>query len=83
MDIRNPMEVRNMGRFPHAVHIPFEDLESRSADVPRDKPIVIVDFSGVEFTCAGAFLKELGLEDVRGLQGGVKDWIKQGYDLEE
>ena len=82
LDIRNQLEVLSMGSFPNSLHIPFEDLEAESSKVPRDKTIVIVDFSGVEFQCAGSYLKEIGINDVRGLQGGVKDWIKQGYDLE-
>lgn len=83
IDIRNQLEVLSMGRFPEALHIPFEDLEARSTTVPHEKAIVVVDYSGVEFQCAGSYLKELGVNDVRGLQGGVKDWIKQGYDLEK
>jgi rhodanese-related sulfurtransferase len=83
LDIRNQLEVMTMGRFSNALHIPFEDLEMRSKEIPRDTAIVVVDYSGVEFNCAGGYLKEMGVQDVRGLQGGVKDWIKQGYDLEK
>lgn len=83
LDIRNQLEVLTMGRFTDALHIPFEELETRFKEIPGDKAIVVVDFSGVEFNYAGGYLKEMGFTAVSGLQGGVKDWIKQGYDLEK
>lgn len=81
VDIRNNSEVSNMGSFPNAIHIPFEDLDRRFAEIPKGEQIVIVDFSGVEYRCAANFLRSQGYENVRGLQGGAKDWIKQGNAL--
>jgi len=81
VDIRNIQEVSDMGEFQSAMHIPLEELDKRYVEIPKGKPIVLIDYSGVEFICAGAYLKNMGFEDVRGLQGGVKDWIKQGFSL--
>ena len=36
LDIRNQLEVLTMGRFPNALHIPFEDLEARSEEIPSE-----------------------------------------------
>ena len=81
VDVRNNSEVENMGAFPNSIHMPFEDLERRYEEIPMEKQIVVIDFSGVEYRCAANFLKSKGYNNVKGLLGGVKDWIKQGNAL--
>lgn len=81
LDVRNNTEVQNMGAFPNAIHIPFDDLDQRYKEIPKGEQIVVVDYSGVEYRCAANFLISKGYKNVKGLQGGVKDWIKQGNTL--
>lgn len=83
VDIRNEQEVVSMGEFPNSIHIPFEELEQRYLEIPKGKKIVVIDYSGVEFSCAAAFLRHHGWNAVMGLQGGVKDWIRRGKPLQE
>ena len=81
LDVRHNAEVKNMGAFPNAIHIPLDDFDRRYAEVPKGERIVVVDYSGVEYRCAANFLISRGYKNVKGLQGGVKDWIKQGNTL--
>lgn len=40
LDVRRPDEIAEHGAIEGYVNIPIEELESRLAEVPRDKPIV-------------------------------------------
>lgn len=83
VDLRVDLSRSKMGKFPNAIHIPLDQLMTRYREIPEDNPIVLVDYSGVEFPAAGHFLIHKGYGDVKGLQGGLLDWINQGFKLEK
>lgn len=41
LDVRNPMELQNMGYLPGAINIPVDQLRQHMNELPKDKEIVI------------------------------------------
>jgi NADPH-dependent 2,4-dienoyl-CoA reductase/sulfur reductase-like enzyme/rhodanese-related sulfurtransferase len=66
-------------RDTRTVNIPEEELKSRHAELPRDKPIVTFCVVGVRAYVAERTLRGLGLQDVRFLDGCLKAWPFPGY----
>lgn len=71
-----------MGHIPGAVHIPLDDLPERMAEVPTDKPVVVVCASGVRSLYGSHFLAEAGYDSVYNLEDGTYGWMLRGLPLE-
>ncbi len=79
LDIRDADDVRS-GAIPGSRNVDLEVLDARLAEVPRGKPIVLVDLHGKQTQVAGRFLAWKGYREVVRLDGGlVGGWIKAGY----
>ncbi len=79
LDTRSPDEHKQV-RLAGATLIPLGALRQRTADVPKDKPIVCfckISLRGYE---AALILKHAGFQDVRVLDGGIVMWP---YELEK
>ncbi|BBO91072.1 rhodanese-like domain-containing protein [Desulfosarcina ovata] len=81
VDIRSP-SLYAMGWIPSSKKIPLGLLSAEYADIPKDKPIVVVDHAGKQVLVAGRFLKSKGYDDVQRLQGGLMVWSRKGFALE-
>ena len=74
------------GHLPGAVHLHFEEVRERAAEVLPDKDALIVTYcsntacrnSGV----AQAQLLRLGYTDVRKYAEGIQDWVEAGLPTE-
>ncbi|MFM7676157.1 MAG: rhodanese-like domain-containing protein [Synechococcus sp.] len=83
LDVRSLEEVEGPeGRIPGSLAIPLPELEARSADLPRDRPVVVVCHSGSRSALATQELLQAGLEQVANLRGGLSRWAAEGYPLE-
>ncbi|HSL64704.1 MAG TPA: molybdopterin-synthase adenylyltransferase MoeB [Gaiellaceae bacterium] len=73
------------GHIPGAIHVPRGSLESRveSAVPDRAAPIVVYCASGARSAFATKSLLELGYEDVRNLAGGIVDWKRNGFPVQQ
>jgi molybdopterin/thiamine biosynthesis adenylyltransferase/rhodanese-related sulfurtransferase len=73
------------GHIPGAIHVPRGSLESRveSAVPDRSAPIVVYCASGARSAFATKSLLELGYEDVRNLAGGIVDWKRNGFPVQQ
>ena len=79
LDVREPAEIGGeLGRVDGSLHIPLGDLRARTADVPRDKPVVCVCRSGRRSAQACAILEKAGMGDVANLAGGMIRWRALG-----
>lgn len=53
IDVRTEKEVKEHVYFKHAIHIPVTVLEERLAEIPTDKPIMILCTSGYRSAIGG------------------------------
>ena len=59
-------------------------LSRRFQEVPKGKPIIVVDTLGnPHWIAAGWFLKSKGYTDVMMLKGGMEVWKKEGFPIEK
>ena len=71
VDVRTPEEFRG-GAYPGARNIPVQELATRMAEIPKDKPVVLYCASGGRSGLAAAMLKRAGFADVSNA-GGLGD----------
>ena len=74
------------GHLPGAVHIHFEEVEERAAQVLPDKDALIVTYCS-NTACqnsrvAAAKLAKLGYTNVRRYEEGKQDWTEAGLELD-
>jgi rhodanese-related sulfurtransferase len=74
------------GHLPGAVHIHFEEVEDRAADVLPDKDALIVTYCS-NTACQNSRivaekLAKLGYTDVRRYEEGKQDWTEAGLPVE-
>jgi adenylyltransferase/sulfurtransferase len=78
LDVRQPQELEQEGMIEGSVNIPIGDLESRMAEVPKDKPLAIYCHASGRASRAAALLRENGYtEPIE--YGGITAWKEKGY----
>jgi glyoxylase-like metal-dependent hydrolase (beta-lactamase superfamily II)/rhodanese-related sulfurtransferase len=83
VDVRSTAEVLGPdGRVPGSLPIPLPELAARSAEIPTDRPVVVLCHSGSRSALATQELLKRGLTRVANLRGGVRAWKAQGLPLE-
>ncbi len=82
LDVRQPFE-HKIGHIDGAIFLPLEELKDKIEMYSKDKfsEIIIYCLSGPRSLKAVETLKELGYEDVKWMQGGIKNWIKNKYPI--
>ena len=73
--MREPWE-REICGLPDALLIPLRELPGRLAEVPAERPLVVVCHHGQRSALAMRFLRSHGI-DARNLAGGVDAWAQQ------
>ena len=58
--------------------IPLSEFETRYAELPRDRELVMICRSGARSARAGEFLKAQGYGEVVNLAGGTMAWVQDG-----
>lgn len=81
VDVRE-LEEWVTGHIPWAIHIPLNDLPDHLAEIPTDKPVVVVCASGVRSLYGAQFLLSHGYPEVYSLDDGTKGWIKKRLPIE-
>ena len=64
--------------IPDAVNIEWRQVLAKSADIPKNKPVLIYCNTGTLSAQAGFALRVSGWENVRILQGGFSEWKSKG-----
>ncbi len=75
LDVRTPAEwTGELGHLEGAQLIPLDDLRARLADVPDDKPVVVVCQTGRRAAMATVILEKAGRARVANIAGGMVRW---------
>lgn len=81
LDVRSREEF-SLGAMPGALNIPHTELRARIAEVPRDKPIVVMCAIGLRGYLAERILRQNSFDNVVNLTGGYKTWKAATAELE-
>ena len=74
LDVREPNEW-NLGRLPHAVHLPRGNLETKvEALIDRDQRVVIYCARGNRSALAALTMKQMGYDNVASMSRGFLGW---------
>jgi glyoxylase-like metal-dependent hydrolase (beta-lactamase superfamily II)/rhodanese-related sulfurtransferase len=83
VDVRSAEEFDGPdGRIPGSRLLPLPELEARVAELPQDRPLVLVCHSGSRSALATQQLLKAGRQQVANLRGGLRRWRDEGYPLE-
>ncbi|CAK6689942.1 Hydroxyacylglutathione hydrolase [Synechococcus sp. CBW1107] len=83
LDVRSAEEFNGPdGRVADSLLIPLPELEAQSAQIPADRPVVVVCHSGSRSALATQQLLKAGRAQVANLRGGLSRWAAEGYPLE-
>ena len=64
------------------IQIPLASLESRMAELPKDKALILACRSGVRSHRAAAVLMQHGYTEVANLSGGIINWQANGMPVQ-
>ncbi len=79
LDVRQPEEVQeSLGSIANARLIPLSELKARLAEVPTDRPVVVVCHAGMRSGQATVILRSGGLARCANLRGGMLLWSQMG-----
>ena len=83
LDVREPNEW-NLGRLPHAVHLPRGNIESKvESMIDRTQKVVIYCARGNRSALAALTMKQMGYENVVSMSGGMQGWADINGEIEE
>ncbi len=66
------------GHAKGAACIPLPELERRAADIPTDRPVLVMCQSGGRSALATERLRLLGMDNISDVQGGFSAWKQAG-----
>ena len=83
IDVRADYEYRGpLGHVRDAMLVPLPELEARSKELPRDRPLLLICRSGVRSGKACEQLAALGIGPVVNLRGGMIAWNRASQPVE-
>ena len=77
LDVREEWEFRR-GHVAGAKLIPVNQIPSRLAEIPADKPLLVICEHGNRSLVATHFLRVKGFPDAKSVSGGTAAWIRSG-----
>jgi rhodanese-related sulfurtransferase len=80
LDIRGPGMFKK-AHLKGAVNLPLYVLDQKLSELPRDRPVVLIDHAGKQTLVCGRFLKSKGWNKAARLEGGVMAWIRKGLPV--
>lgn len=81
VDVREPVEFAEE-RITGAQLIPLGELEKRSQEIDKTRPVIVMCRAGSRGQQALAKLQALGFTQVRNLEGGILAWKAAGQPIE-
>lgn len=79
LDVREPYEWRQV-HLPTALHIPMNEVPTRLAELPQDRPIVVLCAHGSRSYGVAGYLIEQGYQ-ASSLTGGITQWAHEGGEI--
>ena len=80
VDVREPDEFA-AERAEGVALLPLSQFRDRYAELPKDRPLLIVCQSGSRSASATMFLRQNGWTDVRNVTGGTTAWRQAGLPI--
>ena len=71
------------GHLAGSLLIPLPELQERLAEIPLERPVVLLCHSGCRSALATQLLLKAGRDKVANLRGGLRAWEVEGLALEE
>lgn len=82
VDVREVDEVAEIAYdVENFINVPLSELESRLAEIPRDKELIIACRSGNRSRMAANILKENGYINLKNLNGGMLAWQEKNLEV--
>lgn len=81
LDVRE-VDEWEAGHAPGAHHLPMMEVPARLAEIPTDTDVVVVCRSGGRSGQVVGYLMNNGWDNVRNLDGGMRQWAAAGRSLE-
>jgi rhodanese-related sulfurtransferase len=82
LDVREPNEW-NLGRLPHAIHLPRGNLETKvEAMIDREQRVVIYCARGNRSALAALTMKQMGYQNVASMARGFLGWADINGEVE-
>jgi rhodanese-related sulfurtransferase len=81
LDVRTPEEYA-AGHVPGAVNVPYDQVASHLAEIPKDKEVVLYCRSGRRTGLAAEVLEANGYTKLVHLQGDMQAWLQDGRPVE-
>jgi rhodanese-related sulfurtransferase len=82
LDVRSPEEFA-AGHVPGAVNVPYDQIATRLADVPKDKDVVLYCRTGRRSGIAAEVLQANGYTRLSHLEGDMTAWLEKGRPVEK
>jgi rhodanese-related sulfurtransferase len=76
VDVREPWELE-ICRIPEAIAIPLQTLPARLAEIPTDRPVVVLCHHGMRSLQAVNWLRRNGVSAAINLSGGIDAWARE------
>lgn len=80
LDVRDEDEHRDV-HVEGALHIPTHDLPRRMAEIPKDRPVMVICASGGRSQQVTFQLLQQGWTDVGNVAGGIITWERMGLPV--
>jgi rhodanese-related sulfurtransferase len=80
LDVREAFEFTEL-RAPDAVLVPMSTFQTRIAELPADRPIMVVCHLGGRSAAVAGFLIRAGRTDVVNVAGGMDAWERAGLPV--
>jgi rhodanese-related sulfurtransferase len=80
VDVREDDELR-AARVAGAVHLPMSSFANRYAELPQNRPLLVMCATGGRSSAATAFLLRNGWTDVVNVEGGITAWQRAGMPV--
>ncbi|MEK6729095.1 MAG: rhodanese-like domain-containing protein [Planctomycetota bacterium] len=81
LDVRTKEEY-NESHIKTAHLIPVQELEQNIDLIPKDRNVVVYCASGKRSAKACGILKNKGLKSLYNIEGGIRQWMADGYPVE-
>ena len=79
VDVRAAAELDGeLGHLAGIQHIPLEQLRARAADVPTDRPVIVICQTGTRSAMGTLILRAAGIAQCANLAGGMVRWRQLG-----
>lgn len=80
VDVREDYEIAEIAyNIKNKLEIPLGEIQARINEFPKDKNIIVGCRSGKRSMQACMFLKMSGFEHIQNLEGGILNWVDNGF----